>query len=81
MQSIQEEHASNVTQLADKLGGLAEINSKHQQLLQHNSWLEKELTDTKTSLRHNRNLNSGVDHLWSVKEAEYSNINSILKQI
>ena len=42
------------------------------------SLLENEVIDLKRILKQTVRINQSVDHLWSVKEAEYSNINDIL---
>lgn len=37
--------------------------------------------DMKLSYEKNRQLNSGIDHLWSMKEIQYGNVNAIVGQI
>ena len=43
VKAIQENHAQNVSDLAGKIEGLAEISNQHLQLVQRNAWLEQEL--------------------------------------
>jgi hypothetical protein len=70
-----------VSQLAEKLEGLVGLNGQNVQLGQRNAWLEQEVAEMRRTLRHNRGINDGIDHLWSVKEAEYANIDSILRAL
>lgn len=67
VKAIQENHAQNVSDLAGKIEGLAEISNQHLQLVQRNAWLEQELAEMRRILRTNRSVSEGVDHLWSVK--------------
>ena len=70
-----------MNKLAEKLGHLAGLNEQHMQVVHRNSYLEQELIEMKRIVRHNRHVNDGADHLWSVKEAEYSNLHAILKEL
>lgn len=49
--------------------------------MHRNAMLEQDHVEMKRTLRHNRQVNDGIDHLWSIKEAEYSNLNEILRSL
>ena len=49
-------------------------NEKMMSQLNHLGVLESEVMDLRRALRLSRSLNGSIDHLWSVKEAEYENI-------
>lgn len=78
---MQEESASKIDSLAKKIETLADLSNKHAELVHRSAMLEQDHIELKRALRHNRQINDGIDHLWSIKEAEYSNLNDILKSL
>ena len=43
--------------------------------------LESETMELRRLLRAMRNNTSGINHLWSIKEAEYENLHEILQEL
>lgn len=78
---MQEESTAKVDSLASKIETLADLSNKHAQLVHRSAMLEQDHIEMKRALRHYRQVNDGIDHLWSIKEAEYSNLNDILKAL
>ena len=58
---------------------LSTANEKMVGQLSHVGMLESEVLELRRMLRLSRSTNAGIDHLWSIKEAEYENIFEIIK--
>ena len=74
-------HDEEVRGLLARLESLTESNEK---LAQQNSKyirLESELYELRSHASRMTSMNETVNHLWQVKEAEYSNLNNLLKQM
>jgi hypothetical protein len=39
------------------------------------------MIELRRALKHARALNSNINHLWDIKEAEYGNINEVLASL
>ena len=64
-----------------KMEGMAELNDRYMRLSKDYSENERELHHLRSDIRKLKSMNSGVDHLWQVKEEEYRNINEVLRGI
>lgn len=64
-----------------KIEGMAELNQRYIMQSAQISSYERELNELRYSLRRMKGMSDNVDHLWQVKEAEYYNVNELLKHL
>jgi hypothetical protein len=43
--------------------------------------MESELIELRRALKQTRTMNTSINHLWDIKEVEYSNINEVLSSL
>lgn len=67
-----------MSELLRKLHDMAEINDRYMKLSAQCSEYEREVHELRHLIRKFKVLNDNVDHLWMVKEAEYSNLHMFL---
>ena len=72
-------HTSELKAFNEKFIAISSANEKLINQLSHMGMLESEVMELRRALRTTRNTSVGVDHLWSVKEAEYENMNIIFR--
>jgi hypothetical protein len=70
-----------MTELIRKIDAMAELNERFVLQSTHVSTLEREALELRYSLRRMKGISDGIDHLWQIKEAEYSNVNQLLTQV
>ena len=74
-------HSAEVAHLNERVLEVASSNEKLMKQLVSYNGMESEVHELRRALRHSRNINSTVDHLWEVKETEYGNVTDILRDI
>lgn len=57
-----------MNELIRKIEGMAELNNRYLSQSTYLSNIERELHELRYSTKRMKNINDGVDHLWSVKE-------------
>ena len=78
---VESRHTQELKVLNEKFMSLTSANEKLLGQLNHVGVLESEVLDLRRMLRLSRSTNAGIDHLWSVKEAEYENISGIIRSM
>ena len=71
---VESRHTHELKVFNEKFLSLTTANEKMLSQLNHMGVLESEVMDLRRALRLSRSINGSIDHLWSIKEAEYENI-------
>lgn len=62
---------------------MAMASSNEQLIAQISTYrrMESEMTELRRALKQTRSMNTAINHLWDIKEAEYGNINEVLNSL
>lgn len=77
---IREEYENKLFSLLARLDEVVRSNERY--VLENTRLIngEGELYDLRQKVRKMMGYSEAIDHLWQVKEAEYSNVNSLLQE-
>ena len=78
---VESRHSQELKIINEKFLSSTVANEKMINQMGHFGMMESQLGELRRLLRSGRNMNASVDHLWSVKEAEYQNIIEIIRGV
>ena len=74
------DYERQIKALAERVGSHPSTDVEYDELKKKYTQLELSYYDLMRNSSRSRQLSEGVDHLWTIKETEYSNVNEILRQ-
>lgn len=81
IKGIRERHDQEQSNFIARLDSLTQTNERFASQNQKYIKMESQLYELRQKYKGLSSLNNNVNHLWEVKEVEYSNINEILKTV
>ena len=81
LKEVGNRHGEEVQRLVARIEGLSQANARFAEQSARHAQIESEVVLLRQHLRTNRQLTEGVDHLWQIKEAEYGNVDDILRSL